>query len=245
LKILVVDIETSPNTAYVWGIWQENIPLARLKETSQVLCWSAKWLGDSEIKFDSIHKSSKKRMLQRIHKLLDEADAVVTFNGDKFDIPVLNREFLVAGMPPPAPYKSIDVYKTVKTRFRFISNKMTFISQQLGLGEKIETEFELWVKCMQKDSAAWAEMEAYNKHDVTILEQNYYKILPWIKGHINRSTFTGDLVCPNCGSNHFQRRGYHLTSAGKYQRFQCNDCGHWFRGNKNEGAKKEKFITCN
>ena len=239
MKILLVDIETSPNTAYVWGIWNENIPLARLIDTSQVMCWSAKWLGEKEVFFDSFHNT--KRMLKRIHKLLDEADAVVTFNGDKFDIPVLNKEFLLHKLPPPAPYKSIDLYRTVKSRFRFVSNKLDFISKQLGLGEKEPTEFQLWVDCMAKKPGAWKRMKSYNQNDVTLLEQNYRRILPWIKGHANHSVFEGKLVCPTCGSPHYQRRGYQYTRAGKYAKFQCTGCGSWFRSNKTEAAK-EKYL---
>lgn len=241
MKILILDTETSPNTAYVWGVWQENIPLARLIDSSKILCWSAKWLGDNKVMFDSIHKSSPKKMLTGIHKLLDEADAVVTFNGDKFDIPVLNKEFLLQGMPPPAPYKSIDIYKTVRRKFRFVSNKLDYISQQLGIGKKHETDFSLWVRCMNKDSEAWAIMKEYNINDVTLLEETYYKVLPWISGHINHSVVSGTLVCPSCGSIHYQRRGYAISKAGKYARFQCTDCGSWFKGNKNE-AEKEKFL---
>ena len=241
MKILLLDIETSPNTAYVWGIFQENIPLARLKESSGVLCWSAKWYGRNEVMFESIHKTSRKTMLKKVHKLLDEADAVVTFNGNKFDLPVLNKEFLLHGLPPPAPYKSIDLYKTVRSKFRFVSNKLDYLVQQLKIGQKIETNFELWVKCMNKDSDAWAKMEEYNTNDVIILEDLYIALLPWIKGHANRSTHSGDLVCPHCGGTHFQRRGFALTVAGKYPRFQCQGCGTWFRGQKSE-ASTEKFI---
>ena len=37
MKILLLDTETSPNTAFVWGLFNENIPLARLIDTSEVL----------------------------------------------------------------------------------------------------------------------------------------------------------------------------------------------------------------
>ena len=44
-------------------------------------------------------------MIKGIHKLLDECDAVIHYNGSKFDIPTLNKEFLLHGLHPPAPYK--------------------------------------------------------------------------------------------------------------------------------------------
>jgi hypothetical protein len=75
-KILLLDIETSPNTAHVWGIWQQNIAINQLLESSQILCFAAKWLGEKDIVFKSIKNGSYKAMLKSIWKLLDEADAV-------------------------------------------------------------------------------------------------------------------------------------------------------------------------
>jgi len=183
MKILLLDIETSPNTAYVWGLFNENIPLARLIDSSEVLCWSAKWYGDTEIMFSSVLQSSRKKLLKGIHSLLSDADAVVTYNGNRFDLPVLNKEFFMEGMSPPAPYKRIDLYQTVKQQFRFTSNKLDHVADQLGFGKKKDTTFQLWVDCMNQDEAAWKSMEEYNRHDVVLLEQLYTKVLPWISNH--------------------------------------------------------------
>src|SRR5450759_3734245 len=95
LRILCLDIETAPNTAFVWGLFKENIPLARLVETGYVLCWAAKWYGDSKIYHMNLGECTPRNMLKEIHKLLGEADAVVHYNGKNFDIPTLNKEFLL------------------------------------------------------------------------------------------------------------------------------------------------------
>ncbi len=97
-KILLLDIEMAPNVAHVWGIWDQNIGLNQLQESSYVMCYAAKWLGDKKMIFDSVKKSGDKKMLAGIHKLLDEADAVIHYNGKRFDIPSLNKEFLLHGM---------------------------------------------------------------------------------------------------------------------------------------------------
>ena len=70
-------------------------------------------------------------MLEGIHKLLDEADAVIHYNGKRFDIPSLNKEFLLNGMFPPAPFKEIDLLTVARGRFRFVSNKLDYVAQQL------------------------------------------------------------------------------------------------------------------
>jgi len=243
MKILLLDIETSPNLAHVWGIWQQNVGLPQLLESSQTICYSAKWLDGDEVFFDSVYKSKPKKMLKNIWNLMDEADAIIHYNGTRFDIPTLNKDFLLNGFTPPSPAKQIDLLQVAKRQFRFVSNKLDYVSQQLGLGKKTSHEgHELWIKCLARDKEAWAKMEEYNKNDVTLLEKVYYRFLPWIKSHINHSAFKNEVVCPNCGSHSIQKGGFSITRTGKYQRHQCQDCGHWSRGNKNL-SKGEKLVT--
>jgi hypothetical protein len=234
-KILLLDIEMAPNVAHVWGIWDQNIGINQLRESSYVMCYAAKWLGDSKMMFDSVKKSGAKKMLTGIHKLLDEADAVIHYNGKRFDIPSLNKEFLLHNMFPPAPFKEIDLLTVARGRFRFVSNKLDYVAQSLGLGKKTEhSGHDLWVQCMAGVPKAWKLMEEYNKNDVILLEAVYERFKPWIKNHLNRNLVENtELSCPTCNSSNFQRRGYNLTATGKYQRYQCRACGNWFRDNKN------------
>lgn len=243
MKILLLDIETAPNTAYVWGLFKENIPLARLLESSYVMCWAAKWYGEKETFFSSVYHTTMKKMLAGIHSLLEQADAVVHFNGSSFDIPTLNKEFVLHGFRPPAPYKEIDLLQVARKQFRFTSNKLDFIANALKVGQKHETTFELWVKCMNKDKQAWKTMEAYNRQDVLLLERVYDKFLPWIKNHANYALYTEKgLVCPNCGSPQVQKRGFAYTALSKFQRYQCSGCGNWFRSNRSlNRGKQEKY----
>lgn len=243
MRILLLDIETSPNLATVWGLFNQNISIGQLLEAGHTLCWAAKWLGEDDIYFDSVYRSRPASMIKRIHKMISQADAVVHYNGTKFDMPTLNREFLMRGLPPPAPYKQIDLLKTVRNRFRFTSNKLDFVAQQLGLGTKVKHKgHELWLGCMNKDPESWKVMEEYNIRDVELLEDVYNTLLPWIKGHANYCLHKGEEVCPHCGGSHYQRRGYAYTMGGQYQRYQCKDCGTWFRGTKSL-APRNKFVT--
>jgi len=235
MKVLLLDIETAPNLVHVWGLFKQNISISQIMDSSYVMCFAAKWLDEPEVIYDSVRKSGPKKMLQRIHKLLDKADAVVHYNGQRFDIPTLNKEFLLKGMQPPATYQQIDLLKTARGRFRFPSNKLDYIAQSLGLGKKFKhAGHELWVKCMAGDADAWQEMEKYNIQDVLLLERVYYKLLPWINSHPNVSLYHDSDGCPTCGSTSLQRRGWAYTLAGKYQRFQCGECGSWHRSKKAE-----------
>lgn len=228
----------------MWKTFKEYISLSQLIETSKILCWSAKWAGTDQVMFDSVQISPHESMLSRIHMLLDEADAVVHYNGLRFDIPVLNKEFLLANFGPPAPYKNIDLYRTVKNVFKFTSNKLDHVVQQLDLGKKVETSFDLWIKCMEGDKDAWKHMEEYNKQDILLLEKLYYKMLPWIPNHPNYTLYTNseEILCPTCGSTHYHCRGYAYTAIGKYQRYQCLACGKWYKDRKNLTYKQTVSV---
>lgn len=243
MKLLFLDIETSPNQVFTWGIWEQNISINQMITSSKTMCWSAKWLGSKDVMYSSIYETSEKKMLQGIHQLLDEADTVITYNGRKFDLPTLNKEFLLTDMKPPSPYKQIDMLQVARRVFRFQSNKLDYVAQQLGLGEKTQHEgFQLWVKCMDKDPKAWATMKKYNKNDTLLLEKVYNKMLPWIPGHPNQNLYGVVNSCPSCGSKKMQKRGTAVSVSVKYQRLQCLDCGKWARGEKSPSHVKAAFT---
>lgn len=246
-NILLLDIETAPITAYAWDLRTEYISPDNIIDTSYIMCWSAKWLHHPRIYFERTpyRKRGCRRMLRGIHSLMEEAEMIMTYNGNRFDIPTLNREFLLYGLHPPAPSKQIDLYPIAKRRFRFASHSMDHIAKQLKIGAKVQHEgFSMWVKCMDNDPAAWGVMEPYNKNDVVVLEGIYKRLLPWLpnQGHSVRNEH--NLVCPNCGGDRYQQRGYMYSQVAKYVRFQCMECYHWFRATSNElPPKPVKFVS--
>lgn len=230
MKTLLLDVETSPNLADVWSLWNINVSLSQLRKSSEMICWAAKWYGSSKVEFRSKFHDTRDVMLKRIHELMSEADALVHYNGNAFDIPTLNKEFLLAKMGPPAPSKQIDLYRVVRSKFRFPSNKLQYVSEALEIGQKVKHEgHTLWVKCEAGDPAAWRKMKRYNIQDVNLLEDAYNELLPWIDNHPNVGFFGGE-GCPNCGSGVARKQGFAYLSTGTYQRWQCTPCGTWYRG---------------
>ena len=239
MKILLLDLEVAPNTAHVWGIYDQNISINQLLESSYTMCYAAKWYGDNKLYFKSVYKHGKDDMLKSIHALMDEADAIVHYNGSRFDIPIIHKEFLLNGMSPPAPSKQIDLLQVARRQFRFVSNKLDYVAQALNLGKKTEHEgHSLWLKCMNNDRRAWKTMEEYNKNDVILLEKVYDKFKGWIKSHPNHNAYNANTCCPNCGSSKLNKRGTVRSRVAIYQRFQCQQCGSWSRS-----ATKEKIST--
>jgi len=244
-RILLLDIETAPNKVYAWGLWDQNISINQIVGSGYVLCWAAKWLGSSEMYFGSLQGSTPKKMLGAIHRLLEEADVVIHYNGQRFDIPTLNKEFIKNGFPPPAPYKQLDLLRVCKAAFRFESNKLDYVSQALAIGAKVKHEgFELWVKCMDGDEKAWARMGRYNRNDVTLLEKLYRRLRPWIVRHPNLGVEKDAVACPKCGSEKVQRRGEQVAQIKRYHRYHCQACAAWFRGNKAlAGPRSERGVN--
>ena len=224
--ILVIDIEWAPALAYVWRMWDENIAPDQLIDHGGMLCFGAQWVGKKEVMFFSEWEHGRVGMAQAIKDLFEEADAVVTYNGDKYDIPKVTGEIVLAGLTPPPGVTSIDLLKTVK-KFGFNMNRLAYIGPLLGLGAKVKHEgFNLWKDVLAGNEKARRKMERYCVQDVRLTTKMYQKLLPFIKNH----PFLGEKVhdCPACGGHTVQKRGFRRTRSFMIQRNQCQDCGHWF-----------------
>lgn len=228
MKILAWDIENRPGEAYIWTPFPDFIPITQIKSSTEIMCFAARWVDKKPVTFMSEYHDGREAMLNGLWSLLDEADALVSWNGAGFDTKHANRAFLAAGMTPPSPVKEIDLLQVARRKFKFMSNKLDFVAQQLGLGAKTAHEgFGLWLACMEGDPRAWARMKRYNKQDVNLLIPLYEKLKPWIKNHPNVAEH--GVNCSRCNSSRIQLRGTDTTQAGVYQRFQCLDCGGWGR----------------
>lgn len=229
-KLLVLDIEWEPAQAYVWKMWDVNISPDMLIDHGGMLCVAAKWVGKKEYFFYSKWDDGREGMAKAVKSLLEEADGVITYNGDKYDIPKITGEILLAGLTPPPPVTSIDLLKAVK-KFGFVMNRLAYIGPLLKLGQKMKHEgFNLWKSVLAGDEKAQNRMKKYNIQDVRLTEQLYKKIKPFIKTHPH----FGDTKyeCGACGSNSTQKRGLRRTKHFSIQRIQCNKCGSWSEGTR-------------
>jgi uncharacterized protein len=246
MKLLTIDIELAPNLAHVWGLFDQSVSLNQLMDSAYMLCFSAKWHGEKTVMHYSIHYDGQAEMRAAAWKLLDEAEAVCTYNGANFDEKHLNREFIQGGLGPPSPYASIDLLRTVRKQFKFASGKLDYVVQNLGLGKKVKHPgHTLWVDCMRGDEKAWKLMLKYCDGDVRITEKLYDKLLPWITAHPSVPMFEGHREgCPNCGSMKATKEGYSYTASSKFQRFRCTNpkCGKWYRGSTRLGTPEARGL---
>lgn len=246
IKILYLDIETAPTNVYTWSLFPKYIDPNNVQKAGYTLCWAAQWEGDREVMYGSV-RDGNKHMLDNVWALLDEADAVVHYNGTKFDIPILNRAFVEEGLSPPSFFHQIDLLKTVRKQFRFESNKLDYICQRLGLGGKVKHKgMSLWYGCMEGKLSDWRIMERYNKRDVKILKKLYKFLLPWIHNHPNVGLWTkaDKPTCHNCGSTDVSARGTQYNSnVASYKRYNCNKCHTPLRSRLSEKTTSENILV--
>lgn len=235
-RVLTLDIETSPNLAHVWSLWNNNVGLSQLMEAGEVISFAAKWYGEPKIHFYSNHHDGHQSMVEQAFALMDEADAIVHYNGRSFDMKWLHTEFLTGAHGRPAPHKDIDLLNVVKATFRFPSNKLDYVAQKTGLGSKTShTGHQLWVDCVIKnDPKAWALMKKYNIHDVRLTEQLYDVLRPWIRTHPHLGVLNDptQMSCNHCGSLDLEEKGTRVAVVLSYPQYQCRGCGGWVYGGK-------------
>ena len=169
-----------------------------------------------------------KRIMQSLWSILNQADAIITHNGEKFDLPKIDYRFLINGLKPRVPARSIDTYKVFKKQFSSSSNSLNWVGQYLTGKNKIKTDYQLWIDCENGNQKAIDKMQVYCKGDVGLLEEVYFYVRPFIKNHPNVGLLidTDKPVCPNCGSAQFIATGaYYTTQQNAYTTVRCNDCG--------------------
>lgn len=234
-KIVFLDVETAPSLGFCWGKYDQTI--IDFKSDWYMLSFAYKWSGDKTkikglIDYPGFKRNVEddKKLMQDLWKILDEADIVIGHNGDKFDIKKANTRFILHGLPPPSPYKTVDTLKIARKFFKFDSNKLDDLARYLGLGRKLaHTGFHLWRGCMTGDAKSWKMMKQYNGHDVDLLEKIYFLMRAWASNHPNVNQDNKGF-CPKCGSENIQRRGFSFTLLRRKQRYRCMDCTGWYEG---------------
>ena len=234
-RVILLDIETSPNVGYIWGKYEQNV-IAYQSEW-QLLSMAWKLLGEKKVHCISrpqFKDKTDKMIAEAAWDILATADVVIAHNGARFDIPKLRAKFIEHNLPPLPPLKVIDTRKIARSQFMFNSNSLNDLAATLKLGAKAQTGgFDTWLGCMNGDKKAWKRMIEYNIQDVVLLERVYERLAAWYPNHPNltlyaAATTVGRPVCPVCSSDNVQRRGYNVMKTRRNARLHCQDCRHWF-----------------
>ena len=259
-KILTLDIETQRAIVETFSIWKPFIAINRVIQPTRLLCLAAKWRGDEEVVFDASWTdpwNSKKAakeyeaLVGTAYDLLSEADYVVTWNGDRFDLQWIESECGRLGYGRPTPYKSIDLMKVNKKWFKGgqMSMKLDWTARQWLHDAKLKHgASDLWadIRYGDKDTqlAAQEVMTDYNIQDVVLTEQVLELYLPWTSINLALHMEDDGLPrCTKCGSLELTKQGKKVTLAAVYQQYRCKDCGSWSRDKRSERSTELRVVT--
>lgn len=229
-KILIWDIETSPNTVYTWRAgYKINITPDNIIEERQIICICYKYLGEKKIhSLDWGARRNDKALVKKFAKILNKCDAAIAHNGDRFDLKWFKGRCLHHKTDPVNNISTIDTLKLSRTNFNLNSHRLNYLGDYVGKGHKLETGFGLWKDVLAGSKKALSKMIRYCKRDVELLEDVFVEILPYVDrlpvnlGLLKTGTVEG---CPKCGSASKTKYGYRTTASGRYQKYQCSN-GH-------------------
>lgn len=251
-KVLVFDLENTPFLAYTFNTYNANIYPDQVVEEPRVIAFTAGWADKKKVEFYSefegfgpypTREACHKHMIEQAFRLLDECDVLVTYNGDRHDIPHIYREFENYGLGRPSPFVSVDLYK-VEKRVKWGFRRLKTISQYRDLTRKLDNSgWRLWRGVISPDPEvrrkAWLEMRPYAKGDVVTTRELFHANLHNITNMPSAALYrpdNGETCCPNCDSENVHSRGWAVSKTRRYPRYQCQDCGKWFKGTRSQAS---------
>jgi hypothetical protein len=252
-RIVLWDVENSHNLAAVFQLKHNDyINADNIVRERFLICAAWKELGVPKVHSVSVLDDAKlfkrepfndRHVITTLHKVLSEADVLVAHNGDEFDLKLTKGRMLVHGLPPLPPILTIDTLKTARSQFLLNANNLNYLGNLLGVGQKKPTKPGLWLQVLRGDRKAIADMVAYNRGDVELLERVFNKLRPYMPNHVNRELFgQAEGACPRCGSLHIQKRGLYRTRVQIYQKYYCTECTGWFRGKQSQLTTRSRLL---
>lgn len=242
-KVLVWDIETTNMElsvpTYSLKNYTKYFDPKLIKRDWSIISVAWKEFGDSRTYCISVSPNdvfNDYEVVKKMHQVLSEADVLIGHNSDKFDLKKFNARAIYHGFPPLPPVTQIDTLKIAKKYFAFTSNKLSYLADFLGIECKDESPD--WQKVMAGDREELRKTRDYNRKDVIVTEQVYYKLAGWHNTHPHIAPDVRDIEgnllesCPKCGSADVKKDGFKYLKATIVQRMRCKMCGGYFDGKR-------------
>lgn len=248
--ITLIDIESSPTIAAVFGRFKQNIGQnAVVQEGGSLLTASWKELGkqhkvqSTTVTQEEAIAREDESLVYKLWDVVEHSDILVAHNASGFDIPLLKTRFILNGLPPMRKVKVIDSLSLVK-EFKFNSNRLDSLCSALDIGRKIETHgMQLWLRCINGDMQALQEMLEYNEQDVLLLEELYNTIKPYSTRHPNLAVHYTDakMRCNCCASTDVEPTGNTVTTnLSVFTEYRCNSCNARFKDRTSLTTKEQR-----
>lgn len=116
-----------------------------------------------------------------IRNELEQYDLLVGHNSKLFDRKFLNARLLHAGERPAPSQWHIDTMWIIRSHIR-ASSKLALAQNFMGLPEeKTPITWDDWMRGMAFDRAAMDNIVQHCEQDVKVLEQAYWRLLPYVR----------------------------------------------------------------
>lgn len=241
-KVLTIDLERVPGVARMhlfspYDLKRVNyLGPEKWESLPRTVCFTAKWHGKAKPIFvaewqqpDDPHHVARKAW-----DLIDAADLVVTYNGDRSDLKWLRTGWLDAGLPEPRPFKSVDLFK-LQRRWDLERRSLGYLLERLSMASKSGhyNADEALAACAG-NRAAQKALRDYNVNDVAITEQLWLRVrhlLPQNLG-VYYNDATDVTRCPHCGeADTLKASGWYTADVQRYGLLTCTACGGHARNN--------------
>lgn len=214
----------------VWDIETDGVAADR------VLCIGWKWAGRGKkaglLTYDQFPSRdpwwSDKPMLEAFEEVWMQADWHVGWFQTGFDLPTVNRRRIMNKLGPMAHVAAVDLWSEARAIFgRRYGNRLKHWEDRLGFesAHKTEVKPSVWIAARHGDEKALEYIYDHCRADILVTEAAYWEFKPWLREPVWKQ----GLLCPSCGSGHIQARGVQRSITRVYQRWQCAECGKWFR----------------
>lgn len=228
------DIETAPNVVCAWRVgYKLQIDYSNIIKERAIICICWKWEDEDKVYSLTWDKDQcDKSMLEKFVNEMKRADEIVGHNSDKFDEKWVRTRCIFHRIPAMPKYKSFDTLKIARKGFNFNSNRLNYIGQFLGLGEKIKTEFDLWKRIVLKnDKKALKAMVEYCQQDVRLLEQVYKELQKYAEPITHKAAALGGerWECPHCASEEVRIMTTKYSRVGiETTQMHCKECSRYY-----------------
>lgn len=249
VKVLTIDVERFPMRALSYERWQTTIPTDWIMERSRISCFAAKWLHEKKTTVID-ERDGHREMTLAMWDMLSEADIVVTYNGEKADLPWMRNEFKFHGLGLPAPYKSVDLIKTNRKQFNLESRSLQYFGEFLGKGGKLDSGGAPLVRRLLEGTGTerdWKQYRTYNRRDTELTENIYLDLIGYIVDQPHIGLLSADenqRRCAHCGSAQLDLwRKPTYAYVRMYELYRCSACLGWNKSTSLIGSNQFTRMT--
>jgi uncharacterized protein YprB with RNaseH-like and TPR domain len=149
--------------------------------------------GNVEIKFVG-KPEDEKETLNWFRDKLKDCKLIITWNGDKFDIPFLLTRALILGvdLSELTKIKSLDLCKFCKEKFSFAKYSLAEVSYSLGIKKKDEISWKnissLYLEALRGSENAKREIIKHCESDLLTLKEIFEKLKSYIPNNYSNNS---------------------------------------------------------